>query len=84
MHANLHMQAMTVDAPGLEPFVLVRVAVDCDVCGEHDFVLAGHHLKPVVELLQRLLTELDPALVESGEVAQVYRSSHEIPDPRSN
>jgi hypothetical protein len=85
MRAHLHMQAVTVhpahDATG---FLVVRIVVECEVCGEYEVVLAGHHIKPLMEMLQGVVDEVDPALVDGGEGVTVQRSTHHITDPRNN
>ena len=85
INAHLHMQAVVLHPGHDDQFLLVRIQVNCEECGEHDLVLSGHHLKPVMALLQRIVDDVDPALVESGEQHQtVSRSTHPVSDPRNN
>jgi hypothetical protein len=79
------MQAVTVrPAHGAQEFLVVRVEVSCEVCGEHEIVIAGHHIKPLLEMLRSVVDEVDPALVDAGEGVTVHRSAHHITDPRNN
>lgn len=81
----MHMQAVTVDPGPKDANVLVvRIAVTCDVCGEYEIVLAGHHLRPLLSLLQSVVDEAPPALVDGGEVEIQHRERYEIPDPKNN
>jgi hypothetical protein len=85
MHGHLHLQTITVHpADDSRGFLIVRIVVTCDVCGENEIVLAGHHLRPLLELLQSVVDEADPALVDEGERAPVQRSTYHITDPRNN
>ena len=93
MRAKMQLQAITVHpAPGDEqerPFLLVRVAVDCDSCGQDELFVLGHHLKPLIELLQFVVDHSDPALVDAGESTVEYRRAYtlggpQMGDPRNN
>ena len=79
------MQAVTVhSAYDTSGFLVVRIQVSCEVCGEHEFVIAGHHIKPLLEMLHSVVDEVDPDLVDAGEGGTVHRSTHHISDPRNN
>ncbi|HEY6414997.1 MAG TPA: hypothetical protein VIX41_02125 [Acidimicrobiales bacterium] len=67
-------KAVRVDPPSGagEPFLVVRLGIDCDVCGGYEIVLAGHHLRPVVALLQEIIAA-EPALTDEGAVLDLGR-----------
>jgi hypothetical protein len=71
-------RAITVEppetAPEGRPFLYVDLEIDCDFCGSYLIRIAGHHLRPVIELLQEFLDAHDPALTESGDVQSQSRT----------
>ena len=80
------MQALVAHTPGHpEGVLLVRVRVVCAVCGDYELVVAGHHVKALLQLLQGVVDDVDPALVDGGEETIVYhRSAHPNVDPSTN
>ena len=85
-NARLHMHAVTVHTPNHpEGVLVVRIAVTCEVCGDHEIVVVGHHIKALQRLLQSVVDDVDPALVDGGEETIVYhRSAHQPVDPSTN
>jgi hypothetical protein len=79
------MQAVTIHpADESAGFLVVRITVTCEVCGEHEIVVAGHHLKPLLAMLQSVVDEVDPALVDAGDGGTVCRTTQHLFDPRTN
>jgi hypothetical protein len=74
--ATIRMQAVTV-THGPTSELVVHISIECEHCGEHDLLFGGHHVRPIVEVLQELLAS-DPVGTASGEVQEVRRSSQEI------
>jgi hypothetical protein len=76
MHADVRMKAITVGEGALRVLV-VHVAITCDECGSHDLIFAGHHVRPIVELLQELLAQ-EPALTAGGDIREGARRAYVI------
>lgn len=70
MPAHIRLSAITVfPADDTPPFLLVRIQIACDACDpnvQQEFVIHGHHLKPILELLQGVVDDVEPALTEDG------------------
>ena len=68
MRATVRMAVLTLFTPSnAAGALIVHVQLSCEGCGDQEFVLAGHHLKTLVEMLQRVIETADPVLVEEGE-----------------
>jgi hypothetical protein len=48
--------------------LLVYIEIACADCGAYTLVLHGHHLRPLVEVLQRVVDEAPDRLTDAGEV----------------
>jgi len=87
MRAQVRGRAVTVEPPaevGGKPFLVVQLLIECDICGEHDYVIAGHHLRPIVSLLQEFI-QTEPELTAEGEVEAVGMTMKRMRfDPDSN
>lgn len=69
MRTHMRMEVFLREArdPDDEDTLYVRIQVVCEACGQDTFLLAGHHVKPLIALLQTVVDKVDPALVEPGE-----------------
>lgn len=77
--AIVHGKAFTLQPPkgsSDRPFLVVEVSITCEVCGRLNVMIAGHHLRPLVALLQQLIDEADPALTGAGAVECIKREHH--------
>lgn len=74
--AKVRMQAITV-VDGAARSLVVHIAIECEDCGSHDLLIAGHHVRPIVEVLQELMVA-EPELTYGGAVQAVDRRRFEI------
>ena len=84
MKALVRGRAITITPPEGETFLVAEVSISCDVCGEHTVLFAGHHLRPIVALLQEFI-EAAPELTAKGEVEIVGMREYDVPfKPENN
>lgn len=62
------------------PALLVYVNIECEGCGDYTMVLAGHHLRPLIQALQQLVDTVPPELTRAGEIAQILPVQHVTPE----
>ena len=77
MHSTLRLKSVTLMCGDTPLDVVAEITIDCDVCGPHVLTIAGHHVRPVVELLQEVLARA-PELTEAGECVSTTFSERRI------
>jgi hypothetical protein len=77
MESTLRLKAVTLMEGDRAVGLVVQIAIECDVCGPHRLTLAGHHVRPVIELLQEVLCR-DPELTDAGTCVSTERSEGRI------
>jgi len=57
--------------------LVAQIVIECPVCGETVITVAGHHLQPLVQLLQDLIAR-EPSVTRSGDCVLVTTSEKRI------
>ena len=75
-----------VDLPSGDQFLLVDIAIDCPVCGQHTVRFAGHHLRAIRNFLTATIDEYPDLTLKDGDVHTLERLEFRGPanDPRSS
>ena len=78
--------AMVVELPSGGTFLLVDIAIDCPVCGQHTVRFAGHHLRAIRNFLTSTIDEYPDLTLKDGDVHTLERLEFTGPgnDPRSS
>lgn len=75
MQSFTRSQAMKVELPDGEAFLVVEFEIDCDVCGKYGVRVFGHHLRALRDLLIEIIA-LHPELCGSdADVREVKRET---------
>jgi hypothetical protein len=54
--AEVAATPIIIQPPEGEPFLVLRISVACDICGQHSYVLAGHHLRTIHKAIGDAIT----------------------------
>jgi hypothetical protein len=66
--AIVHGRLLLVEVPKQEPFPLIVITIECDVCGTSTLAMAAHHAKAIGRVLSDCIEQLPDIETESTEI----------------